>query len=83
MIRKQSEKYPDLADRSNVDAYAKAVEQLPNTGNDCTAVFNAHDQVFKNHKTTMRNLFHGNPEQNTKTYESAVNFNEAKVLQRF
>lgn len=71
VIKKQSEEYPDLADKSGVDAYAQAVEQLPNTENECTAVFNAYVKVFKDHKTTIKNLFHGNKEQTAKIYNKS------------
>ncbi|XP_065077738.1 long form salivary protein D7L1-like [Ochlerotatus camptorhynchus] len=69
VIKKQSEEYPNSAAKSKVDEFIKAVQQLPNTDNECTAVFNAYVKVHNDHKTTSKNLFHGNKELTTKIYE--------------
>lgn len=83
MIKKQSEEYPNLAAKSKVDEFIKAVQQLPNTDNECTAVFNAYVKVHNDHKTTSKNLFHGNKELTTKIYEKLVKFVKTKVVHRF
>lgn len=69
VIQEQFNAYPTLAEKTKVDEYANAVKQLPDTKNDCTAVFNAYDPVHKAHKDTSRNLFHGNKELTNPIYE--------------
>lgn len=69
VILEQYNAYQTLAEKNKVDEYANAVEQLPSTKNDCTAVFNAYDPVHKAHKDTSRNLFHGNKDLTKSIYE--------------
>lgn len=69
VIRKQHQAYPSLAEKSEVDAYASAVQKLPPTKNDCASIFKAYDPVHKAHKDTSKNLFHGNKELTKGIYE--------------
>uniref|UniRef100_T1E269 Putative long d7 salivary protein n=1 Tax=Psorophora albipes TaxID=869069 RepID=T1E269_9DIPT len=61
VIRQQWNAYQDLADENSVNKYVEAVQGLPKTEDSCEQVFNAYNDVHTQHKSTARNVFHGNP----------------------
>nr|AAV90666.1 long form D7 salivary protein D7l2 [Aedes albopictus] len=69
VIEAQHKAYPNSEDKGKVDAFVKAVQALPPTKNDCTAVFRAFGPVHMAHKATSINLFHDNKALTKGIYE--------------
>ncbi|XP_065077751.1 long form salivary protein D7L1-like [Ochlerotatus camptorhynchus] len=69
LIRKQQEKYPDLASKEQAAAYADAVSKLPKAENTCKAVTAVYLTIKMQYRETANNLFHENPETAKKIYD--------------